>query len=361
MVRAIFLMEQHIGHKTYYENLRHFAEQEQDLECIWVPITYAGSSRLLDAAPGLSKHVRGSLHGALQVRRALDVNTYDIAFFNTQVPAMMAAGQVQRQPYVIATDITPIQYDQMAHLYNHQPDQAGVIANFKHNINVEIMRGATYILPWSSWTRDSLIRDYGVDPRRIEVIAPGVDLNQWKPYTRSGISPLRILFVGGDLYRKGGETLLEAFRALPQGTAELHIVTRTNIPPEPGVHTYYNMRPNSAELITLYRTSDVFVLASAAEAFGIAAAEACAVGLTVIATAVGGLIDLVEDGRSGYVIPVGDTNTLRDRLQRLISNPMLRVQMGRASRKRAERFFDAKANASRIINLLRSATGTLRH
>lgn len=355
MVRAIFLMEQHIGHRTYYENLRRFAEHERDLQCIWVPITYKNSSRLLDLAPGLSSHVRGSLHGALQVRRALDSNAYDVAFFNTQVPAMMGTGQVQRRPYVIATDITPLQYDQMAHLYGHQPDQPGPIARFKHNINVDVLRGAARVLPWSSWARDSLIRDYGVDPQRIEVIAPGVDLSLWRPYARSGVVPLRILFVGGDFYRKGGATLLDAFRALPRGAAELHIVTRTEIPAEAGVHTYSKMRPNSPELIALYRTSDVFVLPSEAEAFGIAAVEACATGLTVIATAVGGLIDVVEDGRSGYVIPVGDPAALNDRLRRLINSPMLRVQMGRAARERAARFFDAQTNAARIVGHLRAA------
>lgn len=352
MVRAIFLMEQHIGHKTYYENLRRFVEQERDLQCAWVPITYKDSSRLLDLTPGLSKHVRGSLHGALQVRRALDGDTYDVAFFNTQVPAMMGAGQLKRRPYIISTDITPIQYDQMANRYGHQPDHPGPIANFKHQINVDVLRGAARVLPWSTWAHDSLIHDYGVDPQRIEVIAPGVDLSHWKPYTRSGISPLRILFVGGDLHRKGGATLLDAFRRLPQGAAELHIVTRTEIPPEAGVHTYYKLRPNSPELITLYRTSDVFVLPSEAEAFGIAAAEACAAGLAVIATAVGGLTDIIEDGRSGYVIPVGNPAALHDRLGRLISSPMLRVQMGRAARKRAERFFDAEANAARIASHL---------
>lgn len=355
MVRVIFLMEQHIGHKTYYENLRRFADQERDLQCVWVPITYKDSSRLLDLTPGLSTHVRGSLHGALQVRRALDTNTYDVAFFNTQVPAMMSAGQVKRRPYVISTDITPIQYDQMAHLYGHQPDSPGPIANFKYHVNVDVLRGAAHVLPWSNWTRNSLIHDYGVDPRRVEVVAPGVDLSQWTPYKRSGSSPLRILFVGGDLYRKGGITLLDAFRLLPKGAAELHLVTRTEIPPEAGVRTYYNMRPNDPDLITLYRASDVFVLPSKAEAFGIAAIEACAAGLAVITTTVGGLSDVVEDGRSGFVIPVGDSAALSDRLRSLINSPVLRAQMGQAARERAERLFNAQANAARIISHLRAA------
>lgn len=355
-MRVTFVMEQHIGHQTYYQNLRRGVEQDGKITAVWMPVTYNGASNLLTRLPGISNSLRGTLQGMIQVRRALSGGHYDVAFFNTQVPAALAARKVRRRPYVLASDITPIQYDGMSHLYGHQPDKAGLLASYKHRINVGLMRGAARILPWSHWTRDSLIRDYGVSAERIDVVPPGVDLQLWKPAnTERRAGPLRILFVGGDLYRKGGATLLETFRMLPRGSAELHLVTRSQITPEEGVHTYYTMRPNSPELIALYQSADVFVLPTEAEAFGIAAIEASAAGLAIIATAVGGLADVVSDGETGFLVKPHDVTNLHALLGRLADKPELRVRMGRAARQRAETYFDAQRNAARVIEHLRAA------
>lgn len=355
MTRVTFVMEQHIGHQTYYENLRRAVEQDGRIQARWAPVTYTGASQLLDYIPWLPGGMRGSLQGMLQVRRALGADRYDVAFFNTQVPAALASQQVRRRPYLLATDITPLQYDRMSHLYGHKADQGGPLASYKHRVNVALFRGATRVLPWSSWVRDSLVEDYGVSPTKIDVVPPGVDLQLWTPGPRQGGGSLKILFVGGDLYRKGGETLLKAFRTMPRGAAELHLVTRTQITPEEGVRTYYGMRPNSPELIALYQSADVFVLPTEAEAFGIAAIEASAAGLAIVATGVGGLTDIVADGESGFLIAPGDTSALRERLVRLSSDLGLRERMGRAARARAESRFDAQCNAARVIQHLHSA------
>jgi glycosyltransferase involved in cell wall biosynthesis len=224
-------------------------------------------------------------------------------------------------------------------------------------VNLEILRGAAAVLPWSAWARESLIADYGVAAECIEVIPPGVDLSLWAPATQRRPGPLRILFVGGDFYRKGGATLLQVFRALPSGSAELHVVTKTELQPENGLHMYYELQPNSPGLIARYQASDVFVLPSEAEAFGIAAVEACASGLALIATAMGGLTDIVEEGKTGFLIPPQSPAALCERLQRLVNNPVLLAEMGRAARVRAEERFSAQRNTARIIEHLRQAAG----
>jgi glycosyltransferase involved in cell wall biosynthesis len=179
-----------------------------------------------------------------------------------------------------------------------------------------------------------------------------VDLRHWQPGPASVSGPVRILFVGGDLYRKGGELLLEAFRRLPPGSAELALVTRTPLAPAEGLRIYHDLQPNSAELIALYQSSQVFVLPTYAEAFGIAAVEASAAGLAVIASRVGGLTDIVQDGETGFLIPPGDGDSLAERLARLVKDPSLRQRFGRAARARAEARFDARKNAARLANIL---------
>jgi glycosyltransferase involved in cell wall biosynthesis len=352
MVHATFVMEQHLGHQTYYQNMRNFVEGSTQIQATWVPVTYTEANGFWERLDFIPSHIRGTLSGRKQVHVGLGQVTSDVVFFNTQVPAVLGRKKAQRQPYMISTDLTPIQYDQVSLQYGHHPDRPGLLKIYKHQMNILTFRGAARLFPWSNWARKSLIDDYGVDSQNIEVIPPGVDLITWLPRTQQEKGPLRILFVGGDLYRKGGDVLLQAFRALPAGSAELILVTKSQVSAEQGVRVYNNLQPNSLQLRQLFQTSDVFVLPTAAEAFGIAAIEAGAAGLAAIVTAVGGLTDIVVDGENGFLILPGDVQTLSERLRLLIGNTSLREYMGKAARHRAEMFFDARRNAGRIVSRL---------
>ena len=212
------------------------------------------------------------------------------------------------------------------------------------------MQRAAAHAPWSQWVADSLTTDYAVDPRRIEVIPPGVDTTLWTPADRTG-DTVKILFVGGDFLRKGGDVLLDAFAALPRGSAELRVVTRSPIPRAPGVTVFNGLEPNGGELRDLYRTSDVFVLPSRSETFGIAAIEAGAAGLPVVLSAVGGLRELVIDGVTGFSVKPGNGDELAGALRRLVADADLRRTLGGAARRRVEQHFDARVNADRLVDL----------
>ncbi len=365
-VRATFFMEQHIGHKTYYQNLRRFIDSSSpaDLHIVpcWVEITYKNPRGLMRYLPFPKGRLRDILIGREQVMRGLK-ELYDVAFFNTQIPAVINLENIRRRPYVLSTDITPIQYDKMGIYYGHTPEQGGAVSRWKYRMNSHLFRDAAHIIPWSGWTAQSLVADYGVPPERIAVISPGVDLQWWQPCSggydcHSNGKPLRILFVGGDLFRKGGETLVRAFRQLLGGEAELAMVTHSEFQAGEGIHIYQDLQPNSPELLALYRSSDVFVLPSIAEAFGIAAIEASAAGLPVIATQVGGLSDIVVDGETGFLIQPEEDQALADRLRQLIQRPDLRQRMGRAARARAEELFDAQKNAKKILKILHETVCT---
>jgi glycosyltransferase involved in cell wall biosynthesis len=359
MARVTFVMEQHLGHQTYYRNLRAAVDDASAIQATWADVHYTAHLGLFENMP-LPGGLRGSFRGLREVRSALQASSSDIFFFNTQVPAILGGRLTHQRPYVISTDITPLQYDAMSLHYGHRPDRPGPLALYKHLTNVQVLQKAAALVPWSTWTRDSLIRDYGVAPEKIEVVPPGVDLNRWQPINRAPNNELHILFVGGDLERKGGTILLEAFRRLPTGVAKLILVTRTKIPTEAGVEVYNDLQPNDPMLIELYQRSDVFVIPTRAEAFGIAAVEASAAGLPVIATAVGGLTDIVIDKQTGFLIPVDDVVALTVCLQQLLDQH-LRQQMGRMARVRAEQYFNADVNAKRVIHhLLHAAKPSFR-
>lgn len=357
MLRVHFFMEQHLGHRTYYENLRRYVEKDTRIAAHWVPITYARRGGIIEKLHFLPARVSGGLQGRAQVHEGLRNGPADVAFYNTQVPAALGGALARRLPYVIATDLTPIQYDAIGRLYGHAPDRWNLLKTYKHSVNRKLFCGAARLLPWSAWAGDSMVADYGVDPSKVEVLPPGVDLSIWRPAEPAPDGVFRVLFVGGDFERKGGPTLRRAFHGLASHTAELHVVTRSRLAETRGLFVYNGMTPNSEDLIALYRRCDVFVLPSEAEAFGIAAAEATAMGLPVIASRGGGLAEIVADGETGFLIESGDERALMERLRALAHNADLRVRMGRAARKRAELRFDASRNAARLLDCMLEVSG----
>lgn len=96
---------------------------------------------------------------------------------------------------------------------------------------------------------------------------------------------------------------------------------------------------------------DVAALPSRDEGFGLTMVEAMASGKPVVATAVGGIPEVVEDGVTGFLVPSGDPQALARALQTLLSNPGLRIAMGQAGRRRAENLFDIKAHVHAMENV----------
>jgi N-acetyl-alpha-D-glucosaminyl L-malate synthase BshA len=104
--------------------------------------------------------------------------------------------------------------------------------------------------------------------------------------------------------------------------------------------------PNLEELVG---ASDLFLLPSEHESFGMAALEAMASEVPVIATRAGGLPEVVEDGETGYLLPVGDIDAMAERAIAILSDKTLHRRLGRAGRARAEGEF----NVNRVVPMYR--------
>jgi N-acetyl-alpha-D-glucosaminyl L-malate synthase BshA len=104
--------------------------------------------------------------------------------------------------------------------------------------------------------------------------------------------------------------------------------------------------PNLEEIVG---ASDLFLLPSESESFGMAALEAMASEVPVIATQAGGLPEVIADEESGYLLPVGDVDAMAARAIEILSDPQLQRRLGRAGREIAERKF----NVGRVVPMYR--------
>jgi glycosyltransferase involved in cell wall biosynthesis len=221
------------------------------------------------------------------------------------------------------------------------------------------MRRARKLTAWSEWTKKSLVDDYGVDPGAVTVLHPGTTLANFpEPGTRGARrpGPLRILFVGGDFIRKGGDLLLGVYNKHLRSTCELHLVTSADIVSGDGVFVYRGVAPHSPTLLKLYADSDVFVLPTRGDCLAVVLGEAMASSLPIVTTRVGAHAEAVEDGESGFIVDADDATALKDRLELLARDPELCARLGRRSRQIGEDRFDVSKNANRIADLLLDLT-----
>lgn len=161
---------------------------------------------------------------------------------------------------------------------------------------------------------------------------------------------------------KGVEYLLRALSAVPDRPLGLHLLIigdgdlRGQLETEAKalglqkrVH-FLGFRPDVLDWVA---ATDVFVLPSVAEPFGIALVEAMALGKPTVAVDVGGPLEIVEDGVTGLLVAPADPHSLALAMQRLLDQPKLAQAMGQAGRQRAAEHFSAAAMARRTEEVYR--------
>ena len=341
-----FVMAQVAGHVTAYRNLRRVTEADPSIHATWSEVSsYRAGGRLERVANRLGG--RGlSLRPVLDLRRALKdhpADGFDAMLINT-TGADWYRPSFGRTPTVIDFDATPALLQTMPD-YGPHP-KAGPVEAVKRRVRSRLWAEATLLQAWSAWAKASAVDDHGLDPAKVIVNPPGVDLERWTP----GISgardgPLRVLFVGGDFRRKGGDLLLDWFGRAAPDDVELHLVTRDPVGAGNGISVHHGVEANSDRLVDLYQQADVFVLPSRAECFGIATVEAMASGLPAVVSDVGASPELVIDGENGFVVRAGDATELGNALTMLLADEPLRRRMSNRSREIAEERFDMVRNA----------------
>lgn len=108
---------------------------------------------------------------------------------------------------------------------------------------------------------------------------------------------------------------------------------------------------NSIVMNSFYKHIDVNTLSSYSESFPYALLEGARMSKATVATAVGGIPEMIEEGKSGYLVPSGDYNAFADRLEKLCNEDELRIKMGEEFYRRANKSFSVESMASTHINI----------
>jgi len=221
------------------------------------------------------------------------------------------------------------------------------------------------ILTPASSNEDFLTRLHGMSAKKIEVIPNGV--GSPPPPSDREVQGIRaewgveegeclVGVVGRLTIRKGHHFLLEAAAPLVQSGLPIRLVfigdgeetdALMNQARSLGIYdqvTWAGLRPDAARLSHVF---DLFVLPSTVETMPLSILEAMACGCPVLSTIVYGIPDIVENGKTGVLVPPADVPRLRDALAALVGDADKRKKMGQASRERYEAEFTAKLMAER--------------
>lgn len=211
---------------------------------------------------------------------------------------------------------------------------------------------ANHILCNSQAIKRVLTGSCGVPEARLTTILNGVDTEYFRPPAAPAAGPPKVLSVARMVPEKDHDTLLAAFQRTAQAhpEAELLLVGEgarraavrdlaRQLLPEDRV----KLLPPREDLRPLLQQASFLVLSSQTEALPNVVLEAMAVGLPVVATRVGGVPELVQSGRTGWLVNPGDAPGLATAMNRALADPEARQAMGQAGRDRAVKHFSLEA------------------
>lgn len=299
---------------------------------------------------------------------------YDVMHANFFMSGLAARRVRQRAgtPFVIT-------FHALGKVRRHYQGAADGFPDERLRIEEELVAEADRIIAECPQDRDDLLRLYGADPERIDVVPCGFDPAEFAPCGRGlrrhhGLADddFVILQLGRLVPRKGIDNVIRALAVLRREhgvTARLLVVGGESESPDPGLTPeigrltavaeaegvrsqviFTGQRPRH-RLREFYCAADVFVTTPWYEPFGITPLEAMACGCPVIGADVGGIKESVVDAVTGFLVPPSDPAALAARLAMLRRDPELGLAMGRAGMRRVRDAYTWKHVAAQLLDV----------
>lgn len=186
-----------------------------------------------------------------------------------------------------------------------------------------IYDNAKCLFTMSEWLRDNLINYTGINANKVYTVGAGININK-NNIVREIKENNKILFVGRDFFRKGGDLVFNAFKILKEKymkNAELYIAGPKEWPLGETCEDLYFLGDLSYEKLSYYfNKCDIFCLPSRFEAYGIVFAEALVYGLPCIGRNEFAMKEFIQDSVNGYLINDDDIDELALKMYKLLNN-----------------------------------------
>jgi glycosyltransferase involved in cell wall biosynthesis len=294
--------------------------------------------------------------------RLIAKNNYDVIHYFFSFPTGLLSlwpGIHPRIPYVVSLRGSDVPYYDV---YN-KPLQ--IMHRILRPLTRTIWRRAAAVVALSSSLRDTALRT--APSQSISIIPNGINPALFAPDKdkRYGAASLKLVSVARLIERKGIQHVFEALSTLNDKNITLTIVGSGNYESDlKQMCDQYSLNERvqfcgallREELPALYNKSDVFILPSLAESFGIVFAEAMACGLPIIGTKEGGIPDLVKP-ENGILVKPGDVDGIKNAILAMQADTEMRKRMSAANRKMIVEHYQWSSVASSYLEVYRKALG----
>lgn len=353
--RVLFVSLWELGWKTWAGQLEHFSSGHKGLDAVHLRVSQPrwlkAFSRELPSPIGralVSQKRAWEWHIGRTVAPQIAAGRFDVVFVSSQImaPALIEPCRRAGARLAVAMDVTGPAYQRDLLGQTIPPEQTWA--------DERAIYGACHLcVPWSSWIKDSLQRDFDVPAERILQCPPGVATARFRgeaPAQDGGRLP-HILFCGNDFERKGGPQLVRWHQELWASKAELHIAS-SGAPPLEGLPNVFRHGsvPHARLMDEMLPSSDLFCLPTQSDMSPFAVAEAQAAGVPTVSSRIGGLSDLVLDGKSGFLLAPDDEEGFKSAVTRLLDDPALRIEMRAGARRHANEHLDAAKVFPRLLD-----------
>ena len=230
---------------------------------------------------------------------------------------------------------------------------------FRFKRRKSFLRKVDFFLPISNFMKNLLIRG-GIPREKIAVVPNPVELEKFLKLESKWHKPVKILYLGNYEKFKGPQILLQGLKEIKleyeanfYGSGSLekwmkNFVKENNLSGKIKI----NRKVSYDEIPRLYQEHDILVFPSLiGEAFGRIVIEAMAAGNPVIASRIGGVVDIVGDRKTGFLVEAGNVDELRNAIIKLIDKPELREKMGAEGRIVAKERYVGKRIAGKVIKV----------
>lgn len=225
------------------------------------------------------------------------------------------------------------------HLHGSAYDEYYAVAStLERRLAQATFRQAAKVLVLGQKWYDFVVAADLAGPEDVEIL-PNASRSRPAPRSHSGIENIRILFLGTLGKRKGVPELIEALGEVSHLSWTATLAGNGDIEEAESALARLGLRDRISlpgwvgpgEVDDLLSNSDILVLPSHAENLPMSVVEAMAAGLAIVTTPVGATRDLIDDGKTGLIVPVGDIHALAAALGQLISDEKLRAKLGRGA------------------------------